>query len=510
MDLTILQLIARELNELLPGAFVNKIHQPLPREIVLRMRPRGEGEKKLMLSADPQLGRIHLTTLRIPNPPRPPRLCSFLRAHFQGAVITEVTAAEDDRVVAVMAARGPQHDRSERRLILELLGRDSNIILVDGSTGRIMDCLHHLPGKESGSRIVVPGEHYVPPPKHGRKADPLDAATAEMRVSPGIAMGPNGKRRLTLRATPPDDECFDSINAAADALFTTKLGSTLLEQLRRQIVAPIKSRISSLDRRLSKIKADEKRLKDFAERSYEGELLKANLGKMRKGMATIEVLDWNSGQNRIVALDPALSPIENMERIFKKSAKGKRGEKAVQQRLAQTLEERQALEDSLFFVSNAESIAELGDLSGPLRVDDQVNSVRSQQNYPDRGKESSLFRSFRTPTGRVVLVGKSGKGNAFLLQKKAHKGDLWFHVKDSAGAHVLLKQQGGEPLCVEDKEFAAGLAVYFSKARGKGKAEVMIADVKDIGHPKGAVPGQVTVRSYNTMMSKEISATPTD
>jgi predicted ribosome quality control (RQC) complex YloA/Tae2 family protein len=510
MELAILQLIARELNELLPGAFVNKIHQPLPREIVVRMRVRGGGEKKLMLSADPQLGRIHLTTLRIPNPPRPPRFCSFLRAHFQGAVITEVRAAEDDRVVTVIGARGTKRDRSERRLILELLGRDSNIILVDGSTGRIMDCLHHLPEKESGSRMVLPGEPYEPPPKHGRSAEPLDAATAEMKVSPGIAMGPNDKRRLTLRATPPDDECFDSINAAADALFTTKLGSTLLEQLRRELAAPIKSRIGSLNRRLTKIKADEKRLKDFTERSYEGELLKANLGRIRKGMATIEVLDWDSGQNRIVALDPALSPIENMERIFKKSAKGKRGERAVRQRLSQTLEEKRALEDLLFFVTAAESIAELEEFPGELRAGDQVKSMPSQQNHPDRGQESSLFRNFRTPAGRVVLVGKSGKGNAFLLRKKAHTGDLWFHVKDSAGAHVVLKQQSGEPFCTEDKEFAASLAVHFSKARGKGKTEVMIADVKDIGHPKGAVPGQVTVRSYNTMMSEEIPGDSTD
>lgn len=510
MDLAILQLIALELNELLPGAFVNKIHQPLPREIVLRMRPRGGGEKKLMLSADPQLGRIHLTTLRIPNPPRPPRLCSFLRAHFQGAVITEVRAAEDDRVVTMIAERGPKHDRSERRLILELLGRDSNIVLVDGSTDRIMDCLHHLPEKESGSRIVLPGERYVPPPKHGRGAGPLIAVTQGATPSPGITTAPNGKRRLTLRATPPDDESFESMNAAADALFTTKLASALLEQLRREVAAPIRARISSLGRRLTKIRADEERLKEFAERSYEGELLKANLGKMRKGMATIEVLDWNSGQNRKVALDPALSPIENMERIFKKSAKGKRGERAVRQRLSETLEEKQALEDLLFFVTGAESIAELEEIPTTLRGDDRVKSVSSEQIHRDLGNESSLFRTFQTPTGRAVLVGKSGKGNAFLLRRKAHKGDLWFHVKDSAGAHVVLKQQSGEPFCTEDKEFAAGLAIYFSKARGKGKTEVMIADVKDIGHPKGAVPGQVTVKTYSTMMSEEISAAPTD
>src|SRR5271157_5034147 len=80
MDLAVLQKVAQELNELLPGGFVNKIYQPLPREIVLRIRFRTGGEKKLMLSADPLLGRIHLTSLKIPNPPTPPSFCACLRA----------------------------------------------------------------------------------------------------------------------------------------------------------------------------------------------------------------------------------------------------------------------------------------------------------------------------------------------------------------------------------------------------------------------------------------------
>jgi len=138
MDLNILQQVARELNELLPGGFVNKIHQPLPREIWLRIRaPRG-GEQRLVLSADPQVGRLHLTGLRIPNPPSPPRFCAYLRAHFQGSRIVEVTAASDDRVVRIATIRGPKDAGQRRELILELLGRDSNIILVDGDTHRIL------------------------------------------------------------------------------------------------------------------------------------------------------------------------------------------------------------------------------------------------------------------------------------------------------------------------------------------------------------------------------------
>ena len=81
MDLAVLQKIADELDELLGGGYINKIHQPLPREIVLRIRVRGAEEKRLMISADPRVGRAHLTTLRIPNPQTPPRFC----ARFAGS-----------------------------------------------------------------------------------------------------------------------------------------------------------------------------------------------------------------------------------------------------------------------------------------------------------------------------------------------------------------------------------------------------------------------------------------
>ncbi len=501
MNLAMVQLVARELNESVPGAFVNKIHQPLPREIVLRMRARGGGEKKLVLSADPQLGRIHLTGMKIPNPPRPPKLCAYLRAHFQGAVITRVTAAEDDRVLTIYGSRGPEGDRSERRLILELLGRDSNIILVDGSNGRIMDCLHHIPGKESGSRIVLPGVQYEPPPKHGREAESLNEISSLGQLSPGITVDPNGKRKLTLHAT-PTDECFDSMNGAVDAFFSSKLGRILLEEFRKEIAAPIRARINSLTRRLTKIEADERRLRAFTERLHEGELLKANLSKARKGMPKIEVIDWNTGQNRTIALDPALSPIGNMERIFKKSAKGKRGAIAIKDRLDQTIEEKRALDDLLFFVSDVEDVAELERLASELHSNDQADSRPSEGNRTSVERESRLFRSLHSPSGKLVLIGKSGKGNEFLTRKQAHKGDLWLHVKDFAGAHVILKQERGELPSVEDIAFAAGMAVHYSKARDKGKIEVMIADVNDLGRKKGAVPGQVTVRSYKTLLTQ--------
>jgi len=510
MDQTILQKIAAELDELLRGGFINKIHQPLPREIVLRVRTRAAGEKKLMMSADPLLGRIHLTDLKIPNPPTPPRFCAFLRAHVQGARIAGVSAAVADRVVFVTTTRGPADSAEERDIVLEFLGRDSNILLVDRWSNRIMDCLHRIPEKETATRIVLPGMTYQPPPPRGKPgAEPL-ANIAPEQMRPGVTQDAKGRRRLTLTATPESDQVFESMNAAAEAFFWPRLESLLLEALRRELASPIRTRIRGLERRCAKIEEDIQKLESFAERQHEGDLLKVNLRLARKGLESLTVSDWVTGAPHAIKLNPALGPVENMELIFKKAAKGKRGKNIADKRLEATRDEKAALEDLLYYVESAETVEELERLAADVPLSKAPAQTKKSpiDKKPERPGGSAMFREFRSPGGLTVLVGKSGRGNDFLLRHKARKGDLWFHVKGRAGAHVLLpRRAGGEP-SDEDKAFAAGLAVHFSLARGKGKTEVIVADVNDLSRPKGALPGQVIVRRFTTMIAE--SQTPAE
>jgi predicted ribosome quality control (RQC) complex YloA/Tae2 family protein len=322
-----------------------------------------------------------------------------------------------------------------------------------------------------------------------------------MGTVPGIRTGPNGKQKLTLSATIPEDEPYPSMNEAADAFYGPRLGSLLLEGLRRELAAPLKSRIGSLERRMGKIEADKRRCEGLAERLEEGELLKGNLRRVKKGMEQIKVRDWSTGRDRVLSLDPALDAIQNMEKIFRASAKGKRGETIVQERIRQTTEELRALQDLLFFVEDAQDVDELN------RLVDDLPAVVTHRASPEPAKTRvrdhtpSPFRAFRSSGGRDALVGKSARGNDVLLREKARPGDLWFHVKGVAGAHVLMPVRGKDQPSALDIAFGAGLAVHFSRARGKGKVEVILAEVKDIGRPKGALPGQVTVRRYRTMLS---------
>jgi len=278
----------------------------------------------------------------------------------------------------------------------------------------------------------------------------------------------------------------------------------MLEALRRQAAAPVKAKISALARRITKIQADAKRLEGFENRREDGELLKANLRSAKKGMETLTVRDWYTDQPRTISLDPTLGPVANMERIFRHAAKGRRGKKIVAQRLEETIEERSALEELLFFIEESQDAQQLEEMAewanhlgraAPSVTERAATAVKSESKY---------VREFRTPSGRLILVGKSAQGNDFLLRRKARKGDLWFHVKGMPGSHVLLPEREKEPASSEDMEYAAGLAVEHSKARGGGKVEVMVADVADVTRPKGALPGQVTVASYMTIMSEGI------
>lgn len=499
MDLAILQEIARELNETLPGGFIHKIHQPLPREIVLRIRSRFSGELRLVMSADPAMGRLHLTTQRIPNPPRPPRFCEYLRAHLQGARVQAIKAEEHDRVVRVMASRGHSEQRKEMELILELLGRDSNIILLDRGSNMIMDCLHHLPRKEKSTRIVVPGTLYeMPPPRQTPGSEQGKYPCSVIR--PGITRAADGKCRLTVAAVGFLDEVFPSMNTAADAFYSPKLSTLLLEAFRRELALPLKIRLRSIERRLQKIEADGMRLEEYLARREEGELLKPNLQRIRKGMTSIEVQDWSTGKTRIIPLDPARDGVANMERLFQLSAKARRGRIKVEERRKTTLAEKKAIEDLLYFVEQAATLEELEQVA-PVSLEEGKGKAKDCKGARDPSEnESPFFRYFKTSEGRSVLVGKSGKGNAFLLRHKAKKGDMWFHVQDYPGAHVVLLVRDRTEVSENDVFTAGKLAVRYSRARDKGKVNVMVADVGDVQQISGGIPGQVIVKSFRTIL----------
>ena len=183
LDALCLSGVVHELQNALSGAKIDKIYQPGRDEVVLALRAPA-GNVKLLLSANPSHPRAHLTQISRENPDKPPMFCMLLRKHLSGARLLELVQPPMERVVDLrLEALDELGDRVERRLVLEAMGRHSNLILLDGE-GRIMDCLRRVDSDMSARRQVLPGMFYRLPPAQ-EKLDPssLDRAALESALA---------------------------------------------------------------------------------------------------------------------------------------------------------------------------------------------------------------------------------------------------------------------------------------------------------------------------------------
>jgi predicted ribosome quality control (RQC) complex YloA/Tae2 family protein len=167
MDAFLLKQVVAELSAELPGALVSKVRQPGEKEIVLELWT-GRGEKRLLLSADPELCRLHLTTRKAPNPPTPPRFCQYLRRHLEGMRIARFSLAPYDRSVRIdFSSSRPDAEHARTSLYAELFGRHANLIYADGE-GTILCPLRTVSPEESRIREVAAGIPYRPLPPPAR------------------------------------------------------------------------------------------------------------------------------------------------------------------------------------------------------------------------------------------------------------------------------------------------------------------------------------------------------
>ncbi len=168
LDAIFLSALTAELNETLPGARIDKIQQPERDTILLQLRSQNAGNRRLLLSASSNHPRIHYTESRWENPAQPPMFCMLLRKHLAGGRILSLRQLPLERAVELRVESADElGELSEKRLILELMGRNSNLILT-GPDGRVLDCLRRVDFEMSEKRQVLPGLFYREPPAQGK------------------------------------------------------------------------------------------------------------------------------------------------------------------------------------------------------------------------------------------------------------------------------------------------------------------------------------------------------
>lgn len=541
MDILCLDAVVRELNVVLRGAAINQIYQPGAAELVLRLWT-GRENVRLLISASARESRMHLSAKKLPNPQTPPRFCQLLRSRLKR--LQEIERIARERIVRLTFTG---EGGSRWTLVAELLGSQANLILLDFAD-RVVDALRR---QEQDQRILLPGQPYVPPPlrptidltagipevpegsfqrwlvENISPMTPLQAAELSAQVAcgapPRAVLGRfrenwmagefqpciltwQGRRVLSPFLPEYLDiaevQHFTSLSAAADAFYAEAADGAIFGGGRHEFERVVRKAMERLEKRLDHITAEATRTQDFDRQRQLGDLLLANLFRLRRGMAEIVLDDWYADPPTQVAipLDPSLSPQENADAYFRRHRKGKRGQEHIVRRRSETLEEIDWLAGVGLALEEAETASEFQALRQELMHGGVIkDSSRGPRKLPEPTADSGLLKTL-SPSGLQLIWGRNNHSNDRVSKQLTGSDDLWFHAHNLPGCHLVLKREGRRDIAEVDILYAASLAAGYSRGRNDLKVEVMVAEGRTVRKPKGARPGLVLADPFRTLM----------
>ena len=524
---------------------LSKIYQPFEQDLVLTFRKERKNIQ-LLLSANAQYPRFYITSQTIANPDKAPTFVMVLRKYLEGSVLKEIEQLGVDRIVNFnFSNRNELGDQVQLVLSLELMGRHSNVILYDQKSGHIIDLLKRINPDENRVRLLLPKAKYELPPlisgingfevteKEFREktmhSDPVDFASQiggldrdDRQELTGyleddfsyssfktfmdqfnkkgafILKTPKNKRKifpylpyhlnLTKESADPD------INHALNEFYEYQSNQDWVRQKSAQIERLIKNEYKKLTKKIVKLKKQLEQAENSEGYRIQGEILNANLSQVKPGMAEVSLPNYYDNNRPLkIKLDVALSPARNAQKYFTKYKKLRDSIKHVKEQISIAKDNLDYFDSVQTAIDNAE----------PQDID-QITEELMNQGYlkkpqkPKRKKKitEKNLNKFRISSGKTVLVGKNNLQNDWLTLKKANKTDIWFHVKNIPGSHVILQSAEATD---EDIRETAEIAAYFSKAKNSAHVQVDYVQDKRVKKPNGAKPGFVIYTGQNSI-----------
>lgn len=562
MDGIAVRCIAQELHRALVGARVDKIQQPERDELHLLFRGE-QGNLRLLLSASASHPRAHLTQQKKENPASAPLFCMLLRKKLIPSRLISVSQVDFERTLrldfAVVTELG---DTVKRSLILELMGRHSNLIFLDEQE-TILDSIKHVDPSVSRVRLVLPGLSYTPAPSQNKK-NPLTATRADweevLDQAPPEAMAadtllanfgglsPMTCREIVVRSGADADARLCACDR--DALLES--GMSFLAQVPASSFSPclIPDRerflefapyqpqqypntlpVATFSEALEQFYAG----RDFAERQHQktaalSKLVHNHTERLAKKITIFQktIRDAETkekfrlygdllmahigqipeGADRAVVTNYYEESLPEVEiRLDPQKTVSQNAQQYYQRYTKQKTAEKMAMEqwkqaeEELFYLRSVEQFLSLSSNASEVA---EIRRELEEQGYikKRRTKErptASKPASFQSSDGFTILVGRNNIQNDQITFKLSRSRDIWMHVKNIPGSHTLIRREDADQIPDRTLEEAALLCAAHSKAKNGVKVPVDYTEVKHVKKIAGAKPGMVTYEQFKTI-----------
>lgn len=525
--------LTNELQEQIEKGHIQKINQPFDHELVLTIR-NNRRNYKLLLSAHPVFGRIQTTEANFQNPQNPNTFTMIMRKYLQGAVIETIQQIENDRILEIVVSNKNEiGDHIKATLVVEIMGKHSNIILIDKNEHKIIESIKHVGFSQNSYRTILPGSTYIAPPKT-KAINPFDISDQTLfellqtnDLSPknlqqlfqGLGRDTalelsnclkdnklNDFRQFFSREYHPSlteksfsavqfsssHETFQSLGQLLDYYYQEKAEKDRIAQQASDLIHRVQSELEKNIKKLAKQQDELLATENAEEFRQKGELLTTYLSIVPNNQDVVVLDNYYTNQTIEISLDRALTPNQNAQRYFKKYQKLKEAVKHLKGIISDTentITYLESVETSL----NHASMEDINDIREELVETGFIKRRAHDKQHKRKKPEQYLASDGKT----IIMVGRNNLQNDELTFKMARKGELWFHAKDIPGSHVLIRDNLNPS--DEVKTDAAELAAYYSKARLSNLVQVDMIEVKKLNKPSGTKPGFVTYTGQKTL-----------
>lgn len=528
---------------------IHKINQPENDTIIMVIRQQRQNHQ-LLLSIHPNFARIHLTTKKYDNPFEPPMFTRVFRKHLEGGRILAIRQIGNDRRIEMdVESKDEIGDTIHRTVILEIMGKHSNLILVNEER-KILEGFKHLTPNTNQFRTVMPGFQYeVPPTQHKQNPYAYTGAQVLQHIdfnagkidrqllqtfegfSPLITKEITSRRHFMTTQTLPEafdevmaetkatpqpvfhknhetgkedfyfmklhqfyDDCvtYDSLHELLDRFYDARGERERVKQRANDLVKLVQQLLQKYQNKLSKLVDEQAGTEEKENQQLYGELITANIYQLKPGARQLETMNYYTGENVTIPLNPQKSPAENAQYYYKQYNRMKTRERELTHQITLT-------EENIAYFENIEQqlshiqVHEIDDIREEL---EEQGFIKQKKQQKKKKQQKIQLQSYVSTDGDTILVGKNNKQNDYLTNKRAQKSHLWFHTKDIPGSHVVILNDAPSDKTIEE---AAMIAAYFSKAGQSGQIPVDYTIIRNVHKPSGSKPGFVTYDNQKTL-----------